>query len=284
MAERKKITIHTLREMMEKGEQITMLTCYDYPMALIQERVGIEIILVGDSLGMTVYGYDGTLPVTIDMSIRHTQAVRKAAPTAFLVGDMPYMTYQVSPEKAIENAGRMMAETGCDCVKLEGGEEMADTVRALVRATIPVMGHIGITPQSMAQMGGFKAQGRSAEAAIKLINDAKALEEAGISLLLVEGVPPAVLAEITERAKIPVISLGAGEKAHGQLLIVHDILGFFDAFVPKFVKKYANLNVTIHEALAAYKDEVKTRVYPDEKYVYGMPQEELEKMKEMLKK
>ena len=284
MTASKKITIHTLREMMEKGEQISMLTCPDYPMGLIEEKAGIEIILVGDSFGMTVYGYDGTLPVTLDMMIRHTQAVRKAAPTAFLVGDMPYMTYQVSAEKAIENAGKLMAETSCDCVKLEGGEEMADTIRAMVRATIPVMGHIGITPQSMAQMGGFKAQGRSADAAIKLINDAKALEDAGICLLLVEGVPPAVLAEITERASIPVISLGAGEKAHGQLLIVHDILGFFDAFVPKFVKKYANLNATIHEALSAYKDEVKTGAYPDEKYVYGMPEEELVKMKEMLKK
>ena len=284
MTERKKVTIHTLREMAEKGDKITMLSCTDYPMAMIQEKVGIDVILVGDSLGMTVYGYDSTLPVTLDMIICHAKAVRKAAPTAFLVGDMPYMSYQVSPEKAIENAGRMMAEINCDCVKLEGGEEMADTVRALVRATIPVMGHIGITTQSMAQMGGFRAQGRSAEAAIELINDAKALEEAGISLLMVEGVPPAVLAEITERAKIPVICLGSGEKAHGQMLIQHDILGFFDAFVPKFVKKYADLNTTIYEALSTYKDEVKTGAYPDERYVYGMPQEELEKMKEMLKK
>lgn len=284
MTERKKITIHTLRQMMEKGEQITMLTGYDYPMGLLEERAGIEIILVGDSLGMTVYGYDGTLPVTLDMMIRHTQAVRKAAPTAYLVGDMPYMTYQVSAEKAIENAGRLMAETGCDCVKLEGGQEMADTIRAMVRATIPVMGHIGITPQSSAQMGGFKAQGRTAEAALKLINDAKAIEEAGASLLLVEGVPPTVLAEITKRANIPIISLGAGKDAHGQLLIVHDILGFFDAFVPKFVKKYANLNNTIHEALSNYVKEVKEGIYPDEKYVYSMPQEEIDKLKEMLKK
>ncbi|HHW07151.1 MAG TPA: 3-methyl-2-oxobutanoate hydroxymethyltransferase, partial [Clostridia bacterium] len=177
--ERKKITIHTLKEMQARKEPIVMLTCYDYPMALLEEKAGVEIILVGDSLGMTVYGMDSTLPVTMDMMINHAKAVRKGAPTAYLVGDMPYMSYQVSKEEAVRNAGRFMAEAGCDCIKLEGGQEMADTIQAIVRASIPVMGHIGLTPQSLAQLGGFKAQGRTAEAALKLVEDAKAIEQAG---------------------------------------------------------------------------------------------------------
>ncbi|MBZ4688578.1 MAG: 3-methyl-2-oxobutanoate hydroxymethyltransferase [Clostridia bacterium] len=283
MTERKKVTIQTLNEMKEKGEPISMLTCYDYPMALLEEKAGMDIILVGDSLGMTVYGMDSTLPVTMDMMVNHAKAVRKGAPTAFLVGDMPYMSYQVSKEEAIRNAGRLMAEAECDAVKLEGGKEMAETIEAMVKATIPVMGHIGLTPQSIAQMGGFKAQGRSAEGALKLVEDAKALEQAGASLLLVEAVPPPVLSEITKALSIPVISLGAGEDAAGQLLIVHDILGFFDRFVPKFVKKYADMNSAIYDGLKSYVDEVKSGKYPEEKYTYGMKPEEVEKFKELLK-
>lgn len=280
--QRKKITLHTLKEMHARKEPIVMLTCYDYPMALLEEKAGVEIILVGDSLGMTVYGMDSTLPVTMDMMINHAKAVRKGAPTAFLVGDMPYMSYQVSTEEAIRNAGRFMSEAGCDCIKLEGGQEMADTVRAIVRASIPVMGHIGLTPQSLAQLGGFKAQGRTAEAALKLVEDAKAIEQAGASLLLVEAVPPAVLSAITKAVKIPVISLGAGDDAAGQLLIVHDILGFFDRFVPKFVKKYANLNQTILEGISQYVQEVKSGQFPDEEHVYGMSEEEKAKLLQLL--
>lgn len=280
--ERKKITINTLREMHARQEPIAMLTAYDYPMALLEEKAGVEIILVGDSLGMTVYGMDSTLPVTMDMMINHAKAVRKGAPTAYLVGDMPYMSYQVSKEEAIRNAGRFMAEAGCDCIKLEGGQEMADTVAAIVRASIPVMGHIGLTPQSIAQLGGFKAQGRSAEAALKLVEDAKALEEAGASLLLVEAVPPVVLSAITKSLTIPVISLGAGDDAAGQLLIVHDILGFFDRFVPKFVKQYANLNETILKSLSQYVNEVKTGEFPGEEHTYGISEEEAAKLKQHL--
>lgn len=279
---RKKITIHTLREMKERNEPIAMLTAYDYPMALLEEKAGVEIILCGDSLGMTVYGMDSTLPVTMDMMINHAKAVRRGAPTAYLVGDMPYMSYQVSKEEAIRNAGRFMAEAECDCIKLEGGKEMADTVAAIVRASIPVMGHIGLTPQSIAQLGGFKAQGRSAEAALKLVEDAKALEEAGASLLLVEAVPPVVLSAITKALTIPVISLGAGEDAAGQLLIVHDILGFFDRFVPKFVKQYANLNGTILESLSQYVNEVKTGQFPGEEHTYGIDKKEEAKLLEQL--
>jgi len=280
--ERKKITIHTLKEMQARKEPIVMLTCYDYPMALLEEKAGVEIILVGDSLGMTVYGMDSTLPVTMDMMINHAKAVRKGAPTAYLVGDMPYMSYQVSKEEAVRNAGRFVAEAGCDCIKLEGGQEMADTIQAIVRASIPVMGHIGLTPQSLAQLGGFKAQGRTAEAALKLVEDAKAIEQAGASLLLVEAVPPAVLSAITKAVKIPVISLGAGDDAAGQLLIVHDILGFFDRFVPKFVKKYANLNQTILEGISQYVQEVKSGQFPDEEHVYGMSEEEKAKLLQLL--
>lgn len=265
-----------------RKEPIVMLTCYDYPMALLEEKAGVEIILVGDSLGMTVYGMDSTLPVTMDMMINHAKAVRKGAPTAFLVGDMPYMSYQVSTEEAIRNAGRFMSEAGCDCIKLEGGQEMADTVRAIVRASIPVMGHIGLTPQSLAQLGGFKAQGRTAEAALKLVEDAKAIEEAGASLLLVEAVPPPVLSAITKSVKIPVISLGAGDDAAGQLLIVHDILGFFDRFVPKFVKQYANLNQIILEGVSQYVQEVKSGAFPDEEHTYGMSAEEKAKLLQIL--
>jgi 3-methyl-2-oxobutanoate hydroxymethyltransferase len=231
---------------------------------------------------MTVYGMESTLPVNMDMMVNHAKAVRKGAPTAFLVGDMPYMSYQVCKEDAIRNAGRLMAEADCDIVKLEGGKEMAETISAMVNATIPVMGHIGLTPQSLAQMGGFKAQGRSAEAALKLLEDAKALEKAGVSLLLVEAVPPQVLTEITNALSIPVISLGAGEDAAGQLLIVHDILGFFDRFVPKFVKQYTNLNETIYDGLKGYVDDVKIGAFPEGKYTYGMKTEEVEKFKKNL--
>lgn len=184
----KKIMVPDLHAKYEKGEPITMLTAYDYPMAMLEEKAGVEIILVGDSMGMTVYGLDTTLPVTLDMIIRHAQAVRRGAPTAFIVGDMPYMTYQVNKEEAIRNAGRLMTEAGVDAIKLEGGQEMAETIAAIVKATIPVMGHIGLTPQSISQLGGFKAQGRSAESAIKLVEDAKALESAGCFSILVEAV------------------------------------------------------------------------------------------------
>lgn len=275
---RKKITIHDLYRMKQNKEPITMLTVYDYPMALLEEKAGVEIMLVGDSLGMTILGYDSTLPVTMDIMIPHTQAVRKAAPTAYLVGDMPYMTYQISIEKAIENAGRYMSEAGCDAVKLEGGKNMAKTVEALVNATIPVMGHIGLTPQSMAQMGGFKAQGRTAETAEKIIGDAKALEAAGISSLLVEGIPPEVGKIIARELSVPVIGIGGGPYCDGQLLIVHDMLGFFDAFTPKFVKKYNNLNKHILETFAEYINDVKRGKFPQPEHCYSMDAEEVKKL------
>lgn len=267
---RQKVTIETLMKKKESNQKITMLTAYDYPLALLEERAEIDIILVGDSLGMTVLGYDSTLPVDMETMLTHAKAVRRGAPSAFLVGDMPYMSYQVSKEEAIRNAGRYMAETKCDCVKLEGGANMAETVSALVNATIPVFGHLGLTPQSIAQLGGFKSQGRDSATALKIIDDARILEEAGISLLLLEAVPPEVAKIITEKAKIPVISIGAGSHCDGQLLIVHDMLGFFDAFTPKFVKKYTNLNETIYNAFIDYKNEVENGVFPSDEYCYKL--------------
>ncbi|HEY3424394.1 MAG TPA: 3-methyl-2-oxobutanoate hydroxymethyltransferase [Negativicutes bacterium] len=280
---RVKVTIPYLMEKKNHKEKISMMTCYDYPMALLEEKVGIEIILVGDSLGMTVYGFDGTLPVTMDMMIVHASAVKRGAPSAFVIGDMPFLSYQVSPQEAIRNAGRFMKEANVDCIKLEGGADMAETVKAIVKAGIPVMGHLGLTPQSTSALGGFKAQGRSSEAAYRIIEDAASLEAAGACSILLEAIPPEVAKIITERSKMPIISIGAGIHCDGQLMIVHDILGFFDRFVPKFVKKYADLNSIIFEAMVKYKEEVETSVFPAKEHCYGMPAEEIDKLKDMIK-
>lgn len=279
---RAKVTIPYLMEKKAKKEQITMMTCYDYPMALLEEQAGMDIILCGDSLGMTVYGFEGTLPVTMDMMIVHAAAVRRGAPNAFVIGDMPFLSYQVSPQDAIRNAGRFMKEANVDCIKLEGGAAMAETVQAIVNAGIPVMGHLGLTPQSTSALGGFKAQGRSAEVACRIIEDALILENAGACAILLEAIPPEVARIITERSKVPIISIGAGIHCDGQLLIVHDMLGFFDRFVPKFVKKYANLNATIFEALMKYKEDVETGAFPANEHCYKMPEKELSKLKELV--
>jgi 3-methyl-2-oxobutanoate hydroxymethyltransferase len=278
-----KVTIAALMEKKLKRQPITFLTGYDYPMAQMEEKAEIDIILVGDSIGMTVFGYDSTLPVTMDIMISHAAAVRRGAPNVFLIGDMPYMSYQVSIEEAIRNAGRFMAECGCDAVKLEGGREVFDVVKAIVKATIPVMGHLGLTPQSIAMLGGFKAQGRDARTALRIIEDAQALEEAGISLLLLEAVPPEVAKIITERARIPVIGIGAGPHVDGQCLIAHDLLGMFEAFTPKFVKKYANIGEQIVKALRDFKEDVVKGGFPGPEHCYGMPKEEIERLQRMLK-
>jgi len=278
-----KVTIATLMAKKLKRQPITFLTGYDYPMAQMEEKAEIDIILVGDSIGMTVFGYDSTLPVTMDIMISHAAAVRRGAPNVFLIGDMPYMSYQVSIEEAIRNAGRFMAECGCDAVKLEGGREVFDVVKAIVKATIPVMGHLGLTPQSIAMLGGFKAQGRDARTALRIIEDAQALEEAGISLLLLEAVPPEVAKIITERARIPVIGIGAGPHVDGQCLIAHDLLGMFEAFTPKFVKKYANIGEQIVKALRDFKEDVEKGGFPGPEHCYGMPEEEIERLQRMLK-
>jgi 3-methyl-2-oxobutanoate hydroxymethyltransferase len=280
----KKITVQTLLEKKKNREPITWLTAYDYPTAQLEERAGIDIILVGDSIGMTIFGYDSTLPVTMDLLIPHTQAVRKGAPNVFLIGDMPYMTYQISPQEAIRNAGRFMAECACDAVKLEGGRNVVDTIKALVQATIPVVGHLGLTPQSIAMLGGFKSQGRDASTAMRIIEDAQALEEAGVCMILLEAIPPEVSKIITGNADVPVIGIGAGPHVDGQCLIVHDMLGMFEAFTPKFVKKYAHLGEQIVKALEDFKADVNKGEFPAPEHCYKMPETENQKLQEMLKK
>lgn len=278
----KKVTAHTLIEKKRAKQPITWLTAYDFPMAQFEEKAGIDIILAGDSIGMTTFGFDSTLPVTMDLLIPHTRAVRKGAPNVFLIGDMPYMSYQVCAQEAVRNAGRFMAECGCDAIKLEGGREVLDTVKAILRATIPVVGHLGLTPQSIAMLGGFKAQGRDAAAALRLIEDARMLEEAGVCMILLEAVPPEVAKIVTDRAQIPIVGIGAGPHVDGQCLIVHDMLGMFEAFTPKFVKKYASIGEQIVAALKDFIQDVAKRGFPAPEHCYKMPEAEARKLEELL--
>jgi 3-methyl-2-oxobutanoate hydroxymethyltransferase len=280
---RKKITLPYLFKKVVEGQPITWLTCYDYPTAFLQEQAGIEMILVGDSLGMTMLGYDSTLPVTMDDMVRHAQAVRRGAPTAFVVGDMPYMTYQPSVETAIRNAGRFMAECGCDAIKLEGGASMADRIRGIVDAGIPAIGHLGLTPQSVSALGGFRVQGKSALLAKKILDDAKALEHAGAFSILLEMVPDRLCKLITERAENCIImSLGSGPDAHGQLLIYHDMFGLYPKFKPKMAKVYGNAGEIILNGLKNYHDEVISKQFPQSENWFGMPDEEFDELKKML--
>lgn len=279
---RKKVTLGDLYEKMAKGEPITMLTCYDYPTAYFMEQAGLDILLVGDSLGMTILGYDTTLPVTMDIMIAHAQAVRRGSPNAWLVGDMPYMSYQPSTELAIRNAGRFMAEAGCDSVKLEGGVEMVERVQGIVRAGIPVMGHLGLTPQSVSALGGYRVQGRSALQAKQIVDSAKALEEAGVFAILLEMVPDRVCQLITERSHVPIISLGSGPHAHGQLLIFHDMFGLYPKFKPKMAKVYGNAGQVIQEGLRSYVAEVKSRAFPKPEHWFGMRDDQFEELKRLL--
>lgn len=270
-----KKTIHDFCKMAASGEKIVYLTAYDYLTAKMQEKAGIEMILIGDSLGMVNIGYDTTFPVTMDDMVRHCQAVRRGAPNTFIVGDMPFMSYQISDEDAIKNAGRLVKEALVDAVKLEGGGAMiASRVRAISQGGILVMGHIGLTPQFMGQIGGYKAQGRSSSDALKLLNQAKLLEEAGCFSILVEGVPPVVGKAITERAGIPILGIGAGSYTHGQLLIYADMVGLYDNFTPKFVKKYANIGESLVDAFKEYAAEVKQGQFPiDTEHTYKMNDE-----------
>jgi 3-methyl-2-oxobutanoate hydroxymethyltransferase len=283
MTERKKVTLPVLLEKVAKGLPITMLTCYDYPTAYFQEQAGLDMILVGDSLAMTMLGYDSTLPATMDDMVRHTQAVRRGAPNVWLIGDMPYMSYQPSVETAIRNAGRFMAEAGCDAIKLEGGVEMADRVAAVVRSGIPVMGHLGLTPQSVSALGGFHVQGKGAQQAERIMESAKALEEAGAYAILLEMVPDRVCRLITERAeKCFIISLGSGPNAHGQLLIYHDMFGLYPNFTPKMAKVYGEAGKVILEGLQRYVAEVSDRTFPQPENWFRMKDEEYEELLRLL--
>jgi len=279
MAERKKVTLPTLYKKYREGEAITMLTCYDYPTAYFQDEAGVDMVLVGDSLGMTMLGYDSTLPVTMDDMIRHAQAVRRGAPHVWLIGDMPYMTYQPSVESAIRNAGRFMAEAACDAIKLEGGREMADRMAGIVAAGIPAMGHLGLTPQSASALGGFRLQGKGAETARRIVEDAKILEEAGAYSILLELVPDRVCQVITERANIPIISLGSGPQASGQLLIYHDMFGLYPKFTPKMARVYGNAGEVILNGLKDYVAEVTDGSFPGEENYFGMKDEEFDELK-----
>lgn len=276
--ERKKITIIDIQNKKREGKKITMLTAYDYPMARIVDDAGIDMILVGDSLGMVVLGYDSTVPVTMDEMIHHTKAVRRGTRFAFLIGDMPFMSYQVSKEEAIRNAGRFMKEAGCDAVKLEGGEESLDATIAIINAGISVLGHIGLTPQTASKLGGFKVQGKDAGAAKKLLEDALKLERAGCFAIVLECVPDRVAKLITEKLTIPTISCGAGKFCDGQVLVTYDMVGLFDRFVPKFVKQYVKLSALIGDGVRKYKDEVEKGIFPDEAHSFTIKEEEIKKL------
>ena len=278
-----KKTVLDFLDMKTRGEKITFLTAYDYPLASFAEQAGIEMLLVGDSLGMVVYGLPGTIPVTMDEMIIHSRAVRRGAPCTFVIGDMPFMSYQSSVEKSVENAGRFLKEAEMDAIKLEGGRRVEKQIKAIVEAGIPVMGHIGLTPQSSGQLGGFKAQGRTAEAARELMLDAIAIEEAGAFSILLEAIPPEVGEAITERLSIPTLGIGAGIHCDGQLLISGDMLGLVEAFTPRFVKKYANLSDVIIKAISEYVSDIKELQFPEEKHTYRMKEGEAEKLEEFLR-
>lgn len=283
MTERKKITLTTLFQMVDENRPISWLTCYDYPTAHFQEEAGVDMILVGDSLGMTMLGYDTTLPVTMNDMIRHTQAVRRGAPAAFLVGDMPYMSYQPSVETAIRNAGRFMAEAACDAVKLEGGREMAERISGIAAAGIPVIGHLGLTPQSVSALGGYRLQGKGAVQAKKIIDDAKVLEQSGAFAILLEMVPDRVCRLITERAENCIImSLGSGPYAHGQLLIYHDMFGLYPKFKPRMAKVFGNAGEVILDGLTQYVEEVSSREFPQPENWFRMRDEEYEELEKLL--
>lgn len=275
-----RVTIPKLRAMKEAGEKIAMLTAYDWPTALLLDRAGIDVLLVGDSVGNNILGYPDTIPVTMDEMIHHTKAVRRGVKRALLVGDMPFMSYQISGEHAVANAGRFLKEGGAEAVKLEGGAEMADIISLLVRRGIPVMGHIGLTPQRAAQLGGLKVQGRDEETAQKLLNDAKILEEAGVFSLVLEAVPWALAKLITERVKIPTIGIGAGPYCDGQVLVVTDMIGFSLGISPKFSKRYAHIAEEIERAAKEFLHEVKSGKFPTvEEHSFKISEEVLHKLR-----
>jgi 3-methyl-2-oxobutanoate hydroxymethyltransferase len=280
----KKKSVLDFHGMKKKGDKITFLTAYDFPTAQFAEEAGLDMLLVGDSLGMCVYGYKGTIPVVMDQMIFHADAVRRGAPNTFVIGDMPFMSYQSSLEKAVENAGRFLKEAECDAIKLEGGVRIAPQIKAIVEAGIVVMGHIGLTPQSSGQLGGHKAQGRTAETAKMVVADALAVQEAGAQMILLEAIPPEVGQYITGNLDIPVLSIGAGPHCDGQLLIVSDTIGQFQAFTPKFVKKYCNVAEMVTNAMKAYAADVRDGQFPGDEHCYKMIAGEEEKFLKLLKK
>lgn len=265
-----KVTAHTLREKKERREIITMLTAYDYPSAGAVDRAGMDSILVGDSLGMVVLGYDNTLPVTMEEMLHHCRAVSRGAERCLLIGDMPFMSYQASASEAVRNAGRFLQEAGMDAVKLEGGQERVETIRAIVRAGIPVLGHLGLTPQSIHQLGGFKVQGRSALAGKQLLEDALALEEAGCFGIVLESIPDRLAGYVSGQLEVPTIGIGAGPSCDGQVLVLHDVLGLVPRLTPRFTKQYTHLIEEIDQALQEFRREVESEIFPAAEHSFSI--------------
>ena len=272
----RKSTILTFQEKAARKEPITMVTAYDFPTAQLADAAGVDAILVGDSLAMVVLGHPDTLSVTMDEMLHHARAVRRGAERALLIGDMPFMSYQADEDEAVRNAGRVLKEAGMAAVKLEGGREMAATARRIVRAGIPVQGHVGLTPQSVNALGGFKVQGRTAAAARGLLEDALALEDAGCFSIVLEGLPGRVAAHITERLRVPTIGIGAGPGTRGQVLVLHDMLGLFDRMTPRFVKRYAELGQTTRAAIEAFRADVAKGAFPAAEHSYTIDDNEWE--------
>jgi 3-methyl-2-oxobutanoate hydroxymethyltransferase len=277
-----RIAVHELKAMKQRGEKIAMLTAYDYPTAKILDEAGIPVILVGDSLGMVVLGYDSTIPVTMEEMLHHTKAVVRGTERAIVVGDLPFMSYQAGVEDAIRNAGRFLQEAGATAVKLEGGAPMVETVRRLVSIGIPVMGHLGLTPQSLNQLGGYKVQGKTPAAAVRLLSDAVALQEAGVFAIVLEGIPAPLGKLITRKLDVPTIGIGAGPHCDGQVQVIHDLLGFFPGFVPKHAKQYAHLSETIREAVTGYMEEVTAGSFPTARESFSMDKAILAELEQMV--
>jgi 3-methyl-2-oxobutanoate hydroxymethyltransferase len=278
----KKVTILGIRQAKEEGRKLVMCTAYDYPFALMADEAGMDMVLVGDSLGMVVMGLDGTVEVTMEDMIHHIKAVVRGCKGPLVVGDMPFMSYNTSVREAIQNAGRLMKEGGCEAVKLEGGVDFAPTIQAIVKAGIPVQGHIGLTPQTASALGGFKMQGRDAKAAKQIIEDARALEEAGAFSMILEAVPAPLGQLVSEAVKVPVIGIGAGPNVDGQVLVTYDMIGLFDKFVPKFVKQYTQTRKTILKAFKEYKEDVLAVSFPGPEHSFRMPDDALEKLKKLV--
>lgn len=278
-----KNTVATFKKAKETGEKLTMLTAYDYSTARLMDEAGVNSILVGDSLGNVMLGYENTLSVTMEDMIHHIKAVKRGVKNALIVGDMPFMSYQVSTEQAVENAGRLIKEGGADVVKLEGGADVCEQIKAIVKATIPVCAHIGLTPQSINAFGGFKVQGKSIEAAQKLIDDALAVEEAGAFAVVIEGVPAEIATIITEKLSIPTIGIGAGAGCDGQVLIYQDMLAMFSDFTPKFVKKYAEVGQIMSNAFETFIKEVKDGTFPQKEHTYKIDSSVVDELNKITK-
>jgi 3-methyl-2-oxobutanoate hydroxymethyltransferase len=278
----KKVTILDVQQAKKDGRKLVMVTAYDYPLGLMADEAGVDIVLIGDSLGMVVMGLEGTVEVTMEHMIHHIRAVVRGCKGPLVVGDMPFMSYNTSIREAIINAGRLMKEGGCDVVKLEGGIDFASTVEAIVKAGIPVQGHIGLTPQTASALGGFKMQGKDAKAAMRIIDDAKALENAGVFSMILEAVPAPLGKLVANSVSVPVIGIGAGIDVDGQVLVTHDMIGLFDKFVPKFVKQYTKIRPTIINALKAYKDDVLEASFPGPEHSFNMSDKALEQLKKLM--